>query len=379
MFIALLFFAAVANAATYYATTSPGSGATCSQAKPCAVSQLPSIYNSADTVVFLPGTGVYTFIKTLTNPSLVITNGCIFNGATLNSVRANSISCNNTIFRQSSFFQMTSATNVQISQTSFTKSQFVLVPQSSADTRQIVALLEDIAVSDLTGTQRFQVAGADITINRINFTDSVTSQTGGLFQLQSTNADAIFHINYVRFTNCSTTAATSISSIKSFNGEEFTLVVNEWDYVNCTTSQAFLEMGNTYVPTVFYSGIDAVAMRFSGGSVGLGLIFMNNSAPSSSLSMNVQLMRADNVNFNNGPAFTLTTGNGIVNFQGHMTNDNQICTPVNMGALANCTGITSATTFTYGGADDGSTDYSSCPNTYVHTHTGCFSSTTTTF
>ena len=376
MFAALLFFASLVNAATYYATTSPGSGATCSQAKPCAVSALPSLYGTSDVVVFLPGTGVYTFTKTLTNPSLVISSGCIFNGATLNSVKANSVTCNDTIFRASSSFQMLSATNVQMSRVSFVKTQFVLVPLNSVDTRLIVAVLEDITVTDLTAAQRFQVAGADITINRMNISNSVTSQAGGLLQIQSTNADAIIHANYIRFTNCWTSSATSVSSVKSFNGEEFTLVLNEWTYDNCTSSQAFLEMSNTYVPTVFYAGVDAVGFHAIGGSVGMGLIYLNNAAPSSSLSMNLQLMRADNVNFNNGPAFTLNTGSGTVAMQG-LTNDNQICTPTNLADLAVCTGIVNSTTFTYSGADDGATTYATCPNTYVRTHTGCFSSTTT--
>jgi len=366
VFFTLLLFAC-ASAKTYYVSSSPTSPYSCTQAQPCRVSDLPSSFTTSDSVIFMPGTGVYTFTKTLNNPAVTVQNGCVFSATTLTVRTSPSLTVTFATFRSSSSLNAATITSMTVSNCNFTNSQTAPLDIGT------LSLTNTIFVG-MSGTQRVQISATTGTVTNCTFTSCSTSVA--LFQLVSILSATSYTTSDVDFVQCTTTAD-SIFVVRATSGRAVTAGVTDTLFDGCTTNNAFLEINNKAASQTFTSELNTFDIRFWGGSTKEGLVKMKNEAAYSSMNAIGGQYNSQSTDFGSGPAFTQYTASGSVIGQFDGFTNNNICSPTNMAYFDSCTGVVANMLMLYSGNNQGTHTNNNC-SVMDSSGTACTPGTTTT-
>jgi hypothetical protein len=351
-------------AQTYYVESAPVAPFLCTITQPCRVTDLPSSFTTAATIVFVgPTTGTSNLFNIGTHnfihPSIVISSGLIFNASKLQTTAADSVTCNSSVFMGKSVFNAITVAEVQIEYCNFTASTVTTVTVGDLD-------MNYCYVTGLTGTQQILLGGQNVTALSLTMTNSISSNA--LFEIQTGSDGGTFFVTGFTGTSLTTTGISSTIVIQSMNGWAFSSGFESSSFTNVTSASAFIEM--KVLPFTGSSSFECtgtyVAFTINGGSCANGIYYSNNQNPQNTALTQISLTQATGVNFQNGPAFLLHSASGWDIVDANDRVNNNICAPINQAWLATCTGVTADTFFFFSGHDNATLNTHLCPHVLIN-------------
>jgi hypothetical protein len=360
----------VALGQTYYVESAPVAPFSCTITQPCRVSDLPSSFTTAATIVFLPATtgtkSMYVLgNKNFLHPSLVFSPGTIFNNSRITATSSDSVICNSSSFIVNSAITVATADSVQIESCNFTSSSVTTVTVGDTD-------MSNCYVTALSGGQGIQLGGDNISVTYLTMTFSTTSGPPLEIDTGSSNGGDWFFSHFTA-TNLTTTGTASTVLLQSMNGWPFGFEFDTFTFSNVTSASAFIEtkvLAATGVPGFAVAG-NFVFPIFNGGSCANGLFYSNSQNGLATLNSQITQTVATGVNFKNGPAFLLHSAGGWDVVDAYTSGTNFICAPINQAYLAKCGGTIVDTIFEFNGYDNSTLATLNCPHIVVNAFLIC--------
>lgn len=357
---------------TYVVERSPVAPFECTELRPCRITDLPSSFTTADSVIFVPATtgtsSIFSAVsRTISRASLTVRPGVTFSGSTLQSSGALAVSVTGANFVSGGAFNCLTATAITVAQTNFTGC--VMNVQNS-----VALTVADVVVSGLSGTQSMIWAATTELITNVVVTNCAS--TNPLLTL-STVQDTTVEIDGLYILNSTVTSATnSMMLINSVSGKAITASLETLRVQYCTASMAIMEMrvSSTVSNNPFELAMQMYDFAFDDSSVGKGLIYMNNKDDLGELRLDSDLDSSHNVDFNNGAIYNFNTVGGRTVFNG-VTSNNDICSTVNQQYFAICEGQVDEIIIGFTGNVQNSTetghDSFNCPYMFFSAGTAC--------
>jgi hypothetical protein len=357
---------------TYVIERSPVAPFECTELRPCRITDLPSSFTTADSVIFVPATtgtsSTFSAVsRTLSKPSITIRAGVTFSGSTIQSSGALAVNVVGVNFVSGSALNCLSAGAITVAQTNFTNS--VLNVQTST-----ALTVSNIVVSGMTGSQNMVWAATAETISNVVFTNCAS--TNPLLTL-ATFQDTTIDITGLSILNSTVNSATnSMVLFNSASGKSLTSTLATFRAQYLTAGAAVLEMrvSSTTSNTAFKLYTQMYDFGFDDSSVTKGVVYLNNKDDLGELWLDSDLDSSHNINFNNGAIYNFNTAGGKLLFNG-VTSNNDFCDTSNQQYFAICEGQVSEIFAGFTGNVQNSTETGqtslNCPYMFFSAGTAC--------
>jgi len=357
---------------TFVVEPAPVAPLECTESRPCRVSDLPTSFTTADTIIFRPQTtgtsSTYSaFTRSFARPTLVIQSGTTFSGCVIQSSQAVAINVSGANFVSSSSLSCLGAGSITFSQSNLSNS--ILNVQTTT-----TLSVADVRVTGFTGTKTMIWVATNQLVSNLAF-DQCTSSNPLL--TMSTFLDTTADITGLTLTNSAVTnAANSMILINAVSGRSYSGIISDVHGSALTAAAAILEVrvSSASGPAVTELNLDMYNFGFSDSSVNKGIMYFNNRDDQGSLTFGADLDTSTNIDINGGAILNLYSGGGQVVYNG-LTSNNDFCQLVDQEYFAICEGDVDdiVVVFTGNVQNTSVTGHSghNCPLAFISAGTAC--------